>query len=144
MKKPLIISGIVAIAIISVILAVYFFIYNKPHPDYAEARAEANVTAQELYNSFRSDPVSAGTAFTGKIIAVSGIINNVEESDSMTIAVFVFNKGDFGDEGVRCTFLNAKTPEKPKIKPGDNLKIKGLCTGFNDTDVILEQCTLTE
>lgn len=144
MKKTLIILGIVAVAIITIILAVYFFIYNKPHPDYAEAKAEASVTAQELYNSFRSDPVSAGASYNGKIIVVSGMINNVEESDSMTIAVFVFNKGDFGDEGVRCTFLNAKSSEKPTPKPGDDLKIKGLCTGFNDTDVILEQCTIVE
>ena len=64
--------------------------------------------------------------------------------DSLVIAVFVFNQGMFGDEGVRCTMLHGQTKLAANISKGNTVKIKGFCSGYNDTDVILEKCSLIQ
>ena len=52
--------------------------------------------------------------------------------------VFAYRKGDFGDEGVRVTMLPEYHQAGKAINPFKPVVIKGLCTGYNDTDVILE------
>jgi hypothetical protein len=48
----------------------------------------------------------------------------------------------FGDEGIRCVMSKKSSPEAAKLKPDGITRIKGYCTGFNDTDVIMEHCSL--
>jgi hypothetical protein len=56
--------------------------------------------------------------------------------------VFVFEQGDFGDEGIRCTMLPKYNFEAGKLQPDVEIKVKGYCTGYNETDVILEKCSI--
>jgi len=58
--------------------------------------------------------------------------------DSMVIVVFAYRKGDFGDEGIRVTMLPQFNQAAKGIDPFKQVKIKGLCTGYNGTDVIME------
>ncbi len=119
---------------------VYFFVWNKAHPDYAELQADFSMPASELYAAFTSNTEESSSKYNGKMIELSGEINGLEIQDSLVIAVYVFNEGMFGNEGVRCTFLNNNIKSIDEIK---GKKIKGYCAGYNDVDVILEQCTLT-
>ena len=54
MKKYLKIIGLIAIAGIIAALAVYKFVYNKPHPDYVKATPLFVLTAEELFRSYQS------------------------------------------------------------------------------------------
>ncbi len=134
--------GLVLIGIIAAGLG-YKFIYNKPHKDYAKARADFSLTSQELFAEYQNDRQVAEHKFNGKVVEISGLLNNVETPESMTIAVFAIQDGMFGDEGIRCTML----PDfAENITPlvGKEVMIKGYCTGYNDTDVILEKCSVIE
>ncbi|MEQ8323964.1 MAG: hypothetical protein RIC15_00155 [Vicingaceae bacterium] len=123
------------------IFIVYEFTYNKSKPDYAELEADYQVSAEELYNEFLADQVGSSAKYNGKMLQLSGEITKIERTDSLLIAVYVFNEGMFGDEGVRCTFLadKAQNLENADLSTND---IKGFCSGYNDVDVILEKCTL--
>ncbi|MEI7982220.1 MAG: hypothetical protein WCI71_11250 [Bacteroidota bacterium] len=136
-----IVSGLVTVGIIAAFL-VYFFIYNKPHPDYETMDATFTVTAGDLYKAFTADKTLAGNKYNGKVIEVSGRLSKVEVSDSLTTCVFVFSQGVFGDEGLRCTMLKKFSGEARKFQPDGEVKLKGYCTGFNDTDVILDKCSI--
>jgi hypothetical protein len=80
----------------------------------------------------------ADPKYTGKVIEVDGSIMRVEEAGNMVIVVFAFKRGDFGDEGIRVTMLPEYHQAAKGINPFKNVKIKGLCTGFNGQDVIME------
>ncbi|MCF8304778.1 MAG: OB-fold putative lipoprotein [Bacteroidales bacterium] len=136
---------IIILAIIGVLagLGVYFFLYNKPHPDYAEEKPEYKLEAQELFEAFTGNRKQAEKKYNGKIIQISGTPDKVQKTDSLTIVVFAFEQGMFGNEGVRCTMLPAYV-EASKNVAGQNTVIKGYCSGYNDSDVILEHCSLPE
>lgn len=133
MKK--IIIPIVIIA--STVLAyIYIFVYNKSHPKYEQVKPEFVIGAEKLFSNFTSNVDN--DKFLGKFIAVAGTLDSVEETDSTTTLMFVFNEGMFGDEGVRCSMIKPTKGLNSNIK----IKLKGLCTGYNGTDVILEYCSI--
>jgi hypothetical protein len=136
-----ILLGLTAVGIIAAFL-LYHFLYNKPHPDYTNMESAYSVTAGELYKAYISDKTEAGKKFNGKVIAVAGKLSKVEASDSVTVCVFVFNQGMFGDEGVRCTMSAGFSEQARKFQPDGEVRLKGYCTGFNDTDVILDKCSI--
>jgi hypothetical protein len=130
------VAGIIGIALI------YVFIYNKPHPNYEKMVPQFRLTAQELYTSYKTNKPSAEKRYNGQLIEITGQLGHVEARDSIAIAVFVFENGMFGDEGVRCTMIPKFNEDAKKLISGGNIKIKGYCTGYNDSDVILEQCSI--
>ena len=144
MKKWLkILGGLFVLGVIAALL-VYFFVYNKPHPDWLELKPVYTLSAAELYGQFESASEVANEKYSGKILLIEGIYDHIERVDSLVIAVFVFNQGVFGDEGVRCTMLQAQNKLAANIFEGNSIKIKGFCSGYNDTDVILEKCSLIQ
>jgi len=137
----IILIGVVIIGIIGTVCA-YFFVYNKPHPDYEKAEAAYTLPAQELYSAFITNKTDAEKKFNGQVVSIDGTLKKMEIIDSLVIAVFVYNQGVFGDEGIRCTMLPKFNASAKTLQPSRIIKIKGLCTGFNDTDVILEKCSI--
>lgn len=121
---------------------VYFFVWNKAHPEYADLKADHELQAQELFDAFTTDAESASLKYNGKMILLAGDVNKVEQADSLTIAVYVFSEGMFGDEGIRCTFLSSDELKNLSSEDLKGKRIKGYCTGYNDTDVILENCSI--
>ena len=133
--------GLIVVAMIALFL-VYKFVYNKQHPDYENAEAAFNVTAQELYQAYISDKEVASAKYNGKMIALTGKLSKVETADTLVTAVFVFKHGDFGDEGIRCTMLQKFNVAADKLQPDGEVKVKGYCAGYNETDIILEKCSI--
>jgi hypothetical protein len=142
MKTPIkIILIIVALGFIGMILG-YFFYYNKSHPDFENLKPDHKLSASELYQSFKEKEDESGKKYNGKIIEINGAFTKVESKDSLVIVVFVFNQGMFGDEGIRCTMLRKFNNEALNLQQGQACSLKGYCTGYNDPDVILEQCSI--
>ncbi len=142
MKKWIKILALLALLGIAAGIFVYYFVYNKPHPDYEKSKAEYTMTAKELYEGFITGEATPGQKYNGKVIEISGLLSSVESVDSLVIVIFAFNQGMFGDEGVRCTMLPSFNEEAKNLVPGTEVFLKGLCTGFNGSDVILEKCSL--
>ncbi len=133
--------AVVVLGIIGAFL-VYHFVYNKQHPDYETEAADFKLEARALYDAFKTGRDAAATKYNGKVLELTGVPGKIESTDSLVIVVFVFNQGDFGDEGVRCTMMPKYNLEAGRLQPDGEVRIKGYCTGFNDSDVILEQCSI--
>ncbi len=141
MKKwAKILTGILVLISVGVLIG-YFYI-NKPHPDYETMEAKYKLKARELYDIFYNSPKIASGTYNGKIIQITGTPDNIETTDSLVIAVFAYNKGMFGDEGIRCIMLPDYNDIKDTFSPGQKISLKGFCSGYNDTDVILEKCSI--
>ena len=115
---------------------------NKPHPDFEKIKPDYSLNAGAFYNEFKTSKENASRLYNGKVIGITGKIARVEIEDTLTIAVFVFDQGPFGDEGIRCVMLRKYSEDAKKLKPDGIIRIKGYCTGFNETDVIMEHCSL--
>lgn len=132
---------IVLIGVVGAFLG-YQFIYNKAHPDYKNEIAFYTLGAEDLFDEYVNDNAAANEKYTGTMIQVNGKLDKVEVSDSITVAVFAFSEGLFGDEGVRCRMLPEYNEEMQSLNPSKQVLIKGLCVGYNDTDVVMEHCSL--
>ena len=132
------------IALVMIILGgaaaflVYKYVYNKPHPDYVEKKADLSIAAKRLWTDYSMNKDIADPKYTGKVIEIEGSIMRVESVEDMVIVVFAYRRGDFGDEGIRVTMLPEYHQAAKGINPFKDVKIKGLCTGYNDQDVIME------
>ena len=122
---------------------VYLYI-NKPHPDYEKLNAEYTVSSKSIYDDFKSNSKASALKYNGKVIELNGKVSKIEDADTLMTVVFAFSQGMFGDEGVRCAMLPDAKQNVKLLKQGDNVEIKGLCQGFNETDVILEKCSLAK
>jgi primosomal replication protein N len=120
----------------------YFFVYNKPHTDFEKKAPDFTLSAEELYNQFLSDRNAAEIQYNGKVVQIEGVLAQVESNDSLAVIVFVFNQGIFGDEGIRCTLLPGFIADAATLSPGNTLTVKGFLSGYNETDVIMEHCSI--
>ncbi len=142
MKKWLIVLLVLFVLGLTGAGLVYKYIYNKPHRNFEMAKPDFVLPAKELFESYRNMRKDAEQKFNGKVLDISGKLKSVEVSDSLVIVVFTFAEGLFGDEGIRCTMLPKYNAEAEDLSPDAAIEIKGYCTGYNDTDVILEKCSL--
>jgi len=117
----------------------YFFMYNKAHPDYENLEAEITITAAELFSECKN---GNALKYTGKLLEVAGNPQSLEINDSLYSLVFVFDEGMFGAEGVRATLLPQYHQKIEEIQLPHKMTIKAYCTGYNDTDVILEKSSI--
>lgn len=116
----------------------YVFVYNKSHPDFEKKTADYTVTAEELFESYRSDQASADLMYTGKVVEVTGVLSETDVANELTIAVFVLDEGMFGKEGIRISMLENHKEGLKNTPLGSVLIIKGFVTGYNETDVVME------
>jgi hypothetical protein len=117
---------------------VYKYYYNKPQPNYEVAKPQLVIEAKRLWTDYSMNKDVADKKYTGKVLQIDGIIMRVEKVNEMIIVVFAYRRGDFGDEGIRVTMLPQFNQAALAIDPFKPVKIKGLCTGYNGTDVIME------
>jgi hypothetical protein len=120
-------------------IAGYVFIYNKPHPDYEKKKPDYAMTATGLFEAYRNDTQEASEKYNGKVLEVSGFLTAVETSGEMVIAIFGLDEGMFGVEGVRVTMLPNHHNAVKNYDMSEQITLKGVCTGFNDPDVIIEK-----
>jgi len=144
MNKWIKILSILVIIGILAAFAGYKFIYNKPHKDYEKAEADFKIDSKALFSAFTTNRVESEQKFNGKVLEISGKISSIEEIDSLVILVFAIQEGMFGDEGIRCTMLSKFNEKTVGLVAGSQVRIKGYCTGYNDTDIIMEKCSISK
>jgi hypothetical protein len=138
MKKLLIVFGILVILGAAAAFYVYRFVYNKPHTDYAKAEPAMVLRAKRLFTDYYANKENADKMYLDKVVEIEGTLSNVEVADTMVIIVFAYRAGNFGDEGIRVTVLPEFREEAKKLSFLKPIKLKGHCTGYNGTDVIIE------
>jgi hypothetical protein len=121
-------------------MVIGYKIYNKPHVNVADKSADIAQTANILFTDFSTDETKANTTYLDKIIAVKGVVANIAEEGEKMVVTFQ-TSDDFGS--VICYLTEKDSKNSAKIKEGQTLVLKGICTGFL-MDVILVKCVITD
>ena len=117
-----------------------YFLWNKPHQDVASAKADVVFTADHLLNAFETDENAANAKYLDKIIKVNGMIKDIENNDAGEISVILATDNEMSS--VICNFA-PDFGDTQKLKSGDEIVIKGLCSGYL-MDVVLDRCALAQ
>ena len=126
---------ILAVAVMIAIAAgTGYYLYNKPVPSVADLTAKA-VSATDLFKDFSTNEQMANQSFLNKAVQVSGKVLEVSHNQNQQVQVIL----DAGDPmfGIACTLDDANA----RVKRGDLVTIKGICTGFLN-DVVLTRSLL--
>jgi hypothetical protein len=145
MKK--IISILLILAVIGGVAAalVWKFYVNKPHKDIEHAKADYTLTTKQLWDGFVNNGKQADSLYNDKIVEISGMLSRTEKSDTLVYAVFVMEADSmFGDKSIRCEMLKKFNDETSQLTAGQEVKIKGYCTGYDDTDVKFNKCSIVK
>ena len=67
-----VISVVVLIGFIAGSFA-FYFLYNKPHPDFEKAKADYTLAASALYKDYLSNKAGSGVKYNGKVIDLTSL-----------------------------------------------------------------------
>ena len=136
MNKKKIILAILILSIVGAVVA--YKMYNKPHVNVANSKADITITANKILTDFSSDETSANKLYLEKIIEVKGTISETKLEKGKGIITLKTND-DFGS--VLCHLSEEATKEMSSLKVGQTISLKGICTGYL-MDVILVKCEI--
>lgn len=131
MKKALI---VIVIAVVLIGAAVYYFVYNKPHRNIISEEAAYSLPSSEIYNAFTTNPDDANTKYLNKVVSVTGIVTDVAEINDNEVKIVLSADDDMF--GVACSFSDEEAEKAKLMQEGNEVTIKGLCTGYSGDDVM--------
>ncbi|MBL0882286.1 MAG: PLDc N-terminal domain-containing protein [Chitinophagaceae bacterium] len=127
----------IAGAVLSV-AATVFFVYNRKHEDVSQKEG-VKMTAQQLFDAFKTDENAANALYLDKAIELSGEILAVNTNQDGQVVVDIKTNDPF--VVINCTF---------KIDPGtltegQNITFKGFCRGYiPDANVVINDGILVK
>ena len=106
-------------------LVVYFYFETLSHDDTASLKADYTVEAIPFIKEFERDHKAANKKYAEKIITVKGIVTSIEPADTtMNIKMADTATGSY----LIFAFQDQHMTEAKKLKPGENVLIKGSCS----------------
>jgi hypothetical protein len=131
---------LLALAALGLACAGYgFYLYKKKPADIRKEAAAYEVSASGLLAEFNNDEPAANKKYIDRVIAVKGKVTDIKTDSTGQTTVFL----DSGDlmSAVTCSFYQDETPAVKTIHTGDEVTIKGKCTG-KLMDVVLNKCSI--
>ena len=113
--------------------------WNKPHQDVAKRKEDLSIVANELFIAFEQDEVKANSLYLDKLIHVNGVIKGIENNDAGDITVILVTENDMSS--LLCNLDPLVKHNINALKAGQNVHLKGFCSGFL-MDVVLDRCIL--
>ncbi len=113
-----------------------YYLYNKPHQSIADEAPAFSINVNKIINDYEADEKKANELYLGKIVEVSGLISE-KTLDSKGNYSIILQGPDLA--GVSCEFEPNAQNSLTNLKEGQEVKIKGICTGIL-MDVVLVDC----
>ena len=112
---------------------VVWYIFNQKLEETSKKNADYTVNANDFIKEFHDNDSLANKKYVEKIISVKGNVSDKENLDStVNIKMSDSLSGDY----IIYTFQEQHIEEAKKIKIGDNVIIKGSCSGGTYSDIL--------
>ena len=113
--------------------ATTWYIFNETFSDTADRKVAFSVEANDFIREFETDSKLANQKYTEKIVAVNGIVSEVESADTTTnIKMIDTTKGSY----IIFAFQQQHLADAKKLKEGDRVSIKGSCSGGTYSEIL--------
>jgi hypothetical protein len=112
--------------------------YYRKHGDTTGLKPIATKEVMSLIKEFESDETGANLKYNGKVISVKGPVLKIENNNDTHNLIL----GDGSSAaGVICEFQPEHKSDADKIIPGQQISVKGICTGML-LDIIMVRCVV--
>ena len=135
--KKIILTGITILILSAVGYA--YYLYHKPHQGISAEKPDYKIDAITLVGEYDKNEKAANEKYLGKVLEVKGVIAEMikDEKGKYNITLMAEDLS-----GVGCEFENASQSFLHNLKEGQEVTIKGICTGVL-MDVVLVDCVLS-
>jgi hypothetical protein len=143
---PFIKSKTFRISAVIVFLAILFgaaygyYMFNLKRSDLSKVKPAYIISSKDLYSAFESDETGATAKYTGKVVEVNGNVAQVEFGDTDSTLSITLREED-QMSGVICTLSGIEDKSQVNINPGQQITIRGECSGML-MDVLLNNCVI--
>ena len=145
MKKPLRIVIILAIFGIIAATLVWKFYVNKPHEDIDNATPAYTMATEEIWGKYNTNRKIADSLYNNQVIELTGSLSRIDKNDSLVSVIFVMAADSmFGDKTIACQMYKKHNEEAGVLSVGTKVKIKGVCIGYDDTDIKFNKCSIVK
>lgn len=131
MKKVIYFIGLLIVLIIGVYY--YTFVYSKNHHRDAQSETSIMISADSLTTAYQNNEQVANKLYLNKAVEVTGAILSINQDQAGHTTLLIGKPDAFSN--VSVTLMDGN---KIKQKVGDNITIKGVCTG-SLSDVIINE-----
>lgn len=139
MSKRILFTWIILFAIVFG-LAFAWKEYNRTQASTENFDAIIPESAEYVIEEFIKNEQAAGAKYNNKAIIFKGTVKSIELNDSVQTVIIGNN---LQESGVICEFEQKESIDLKKLKVGDSVRVKGICTGFL-MDIILVRCILVK
>lgn len=137
-KKLTLVVAIFTIIIVGLTCFIYY--YNKPHVNVKKSEAAFVLKAENLIKEYRDDEIKTSEKYSENIIQVRGKVFEVSTLKGNSVITL---KDENSESSIICHMLPDENMKALKLEKGQEVDIKGICTGYL-LDVIIVRCTLVE
>ena len=124
---------------------VWKFYVNKPHDDIEKATPAFSIATEEIWSKYNTDRKTADSLYNNQVIEVTGNLSRIDKNDSLVSVVFVMAADSmFGDKTIACQMYKKHNDEAGALAIGEKVKIKGVCIGYDDTDIKFNKCSIVK
>ena len=141
MKKVKHICSVITIAVFS-FLAIASS-EDSVEKDISGKSPDIKISANELHQDYQANEVKADGKYEGKILQVTGTVEDVGKDITDTIYVSLSVGGEYSATSVQCFFADSHTDDAANLNKGDQVTIKGKGDGLM-MNVLLRGCSLVK
>ncbi|MFM8805751.1 MAG: OB-fold protein [Sphingomonadales bacterium] len=106
--------------------AVFYYVMTAQFADTSSEKPAYSISAMDLLAEFQQNDSAANKKYTEQIIAVSGLVSEVEGADTSATVKFVDTlTGSY----LIFDFQPGASRQAAAIQPGANVTLKGSCSG---------------
>jgi hypothetical protein len=110
-----------------------WYIFTERFTNTAERKADYSVNAIDFIKEFQRNDGLANKKYTEKIITVKGIVSEIEAADAtVNIKIADTATGDY----IIFAFQQQHLAAAKKIKEGEDVSIKGSCSGGTYSEIL--------
>ena len=137
MKKKIFL--VIGIAILSG-AAYGFYLFNKPHQSPADVTPDFKLNSEALITAYEQDEKGANAKYLGKVVEVTGVVSEKTKDEKGKVSITLAGP-DLA--GIGCDFERNAAEKVSTLNVGDQVKIKGTCTGVL-MDVVMVDCVVEQ
>ncbi len=126
--------------------SIAWYLFTRTFEDTASTKPDYTVNAADLIKEFKQGDSLANKKYAEKIITVNGKISSIEPADTTLNVKMADSSGSY----VIFAFQLKDAEAVKKLKEGDNLSVKGSCSGGAYSDILetefitFKRCTINK
>lgn len=134
-KGPSVLQKILVLIIILLVLGggAIWYIFNEKFSDTAKTKSDYIIKALDLIHEFEKNDSLSNRKYSEKIVVVNGMVSEVEAADTtVNIKMADTTSGSY----IIFAFQQQHMAEARNIKQGDQVSIKGSCSGGAYSEIL--------